>query len=228
MSSVTLRREIEPRAPRLRAALACVLSAVLAGPALAGSDEADTRPAGDRSFSPAPAFPDQVRIARRDRAQALIDLTYPRPQLAIALELEDAGAVLGEGRRFDVTARSDRPAVMLLLGIDRTGVVSVLYPLEAAELAPASSLRATCEAVAPFGSEVLKLFAFHRTPTGLGQWIGRQIDPLDPDFDRLLRLLSNPGTEGAETRLEVFTAGARAAGEPVGAERRTEAARMRR
>ena len=194
-----------PRAANLPAVLAGVCLSLAGGAALAQPQD------GSRSFAPAPASPG-VLPDRDVRARALVDLTYSRPAFDLSLGLSDAGDVLTRGQRFGVVARADRPAVLLLLSIDPTGVLSILYPLTPAELEPASSLQATCEAVAPFGSEVLKLFAFDRIPDGLDRWLGRQVDVLDPDVDQLLRLLREPGTESAEARLRVHTTGDAARG----------------
>ena len=187
----------------LRLLTAGVLCASLGG--LAAAEQ----PAS-RSFAPAPAVPgahtSEAPISRLSRAQALIDLGYPRPGFDLDLRLSD-GHALSHGQRFDVVAEADRPATLVLLNIDRTGTVSILYPLDAEELEPRSKLHETFEVVPPYGTEVLKLFAFRRAPQGLEHWLGRQVEASDPDFDRLLRLLREPGTESAETRYEIVTAG---------------------
>lgn len=194
--------EIEPMPRRPRAVIiACVLSAAVSAPALAA--QGDRRP---RSFAPAPAAPGDARIARLDRVQALVDLTYPGQRFDLGLELSTGGA-LAEGQRFEVAARADRAAVLLLLNVDRTGVVSVIHPVDPGEMTPTSHLLKAVEVVPPYGDEVLKLFAFRRAPAGLERWLGRQVDALDADFDDLLRLLRAPGTEAATARLEVVTSG---------------------
>ncbi len=147
------------------------------------------------------------RIARIAQVQALIDLTYPRQHFDLGLELSDGSGFLTRDQRFDITARSDRPAVLLLLNIDKTGTVSVLYPIHGGELKATSGLRETFEVVPPYGTEYLKLFAFRRAPEGLHRWIHRSVDALDPGFERLLGLLREPGVESAQARLKVVTVG---------------------
>ncbi len=147
------------------------------------------------------------RIAGIAQVQALIDLNYGRQHFDLSLELSDGGGFLTPDRLFDITARSDRPAVLLLLNVDKTGTVSVLYPINGGELRPASGLRETFQVVPPYGTEYLKLFAFRRAPEGLHRWIHRGVDALDPDFDRLLRLLREPGVDSAQARLKVVTVG---------------------
>ncbi len=145
--------------------------------------------------------------ARDAAARELVDLAYPHPAFALSLELSTGAGPLILDRRFDVTARAASPAVLLLLNVDRTGAVSVLYPLRERELEPATGLRETFEVVAPYGDETLKLFAFRHAPEGLARWLGRTFDAGDPELGRLVELLRRPGVESAQTRLEVVTAG---------------------
>ncbi len=147
-----------------------------------------------------------ARIARLARVQTLIDFSYPRQHFDLSLELSDGRGFLTPDQRFDITARTDRSAVLLLLNIDQTGTVSVLYPIHDRELRQTSGLRETFEVVPPYGTEYLKLFAFRRPPAGLSRWLNRRIDALDPEFAQLLRLLSEP-LGGGQTRLKVVTVG---------------------
>jgi hypothetical protein len=145
-------------------------------------------------------------------ARALLDLAYPRPDFALRLELP---ALVGEGRPrrgvlyrgegFEIAARADPPAVFLLVNVDRTGAVSVLYPAEASELAPATEIREAFDVVPPYGTDNLKLFAFGRPPAGLADWIDRQVEADDPRIAELLELLARPDGQRAEARLEVVT-----------------------
>ncbi len=139
-------------------------------------------------------------------AVLLIDFSYPRQHFDLSLELSDGRGFLTPDQRFDITARTDRSAVLLLLNIDQTGTVSVLYPIHDRELRQTSGLRETFEVVPPYGTEYLKLFAFRRPPAGLSRWLNRRIDALDPEFAQLLRLLSEP-LGGGQTRLKVVTVG---------------------
>ncbi len=147
------------------------------------------------------------RIAGIAQVQALIDLRYPRQHFDLSLDLSSGGGFLTPDQLFDITARSDRPAVLLLLNIDKTGTVSVLYPINGRELRATTGLRETFAVVPPYGTEYLKLFAFRRAPEGLHRWIHRGVGALDPDFDQLLRLLREPGVDSAQARLKVVTVG---------------------
>ena len=147
------------------------------------------------------------RIARFAQVQALIDFNYPRQHFALSLELSDGRGFLTPEEPFTITVRADRSAVLMLLNIDKAGTVSVLYPIDAGEMRPATGLRETFEVVPPYGTEYLKLFAFQRSPARLSRWLNRRIDALDPEFDQLLRLLSEPGLDGAQTRLKVVSVG---------------------
>ncbi len=147
------------------------------------------------------------RIARLAQVQALIDLTYPRQHFQLSLELSDRSGFLTPGQRFDISARVDRAAVLVLLNVDKTGTVSMLYPIHGREMGPDLGLRETFEVVPPYGTEYLKLFAFRRLPAGLERWMNRRIDALDPDLDHLIALLRNPGVDSAQMRLKVVTVG---------------------
>ena len=148
------------------------------------------------------------RISRQVQIQALIDLSYPRQDVDLTLELSDGGGFLYHDQRFDIAARAERPSFLLLLNIDKSGAVTVLYPIRGSEVAPTTGLRETFEVVAPYGTEYLKLFAFRRAPPGLQNWRGRKLDALAPEFEELLKLLRDPATARAQTRLKIVTVGA--------------------
>ncbi len=208
------------------AVLTCMLLAVLGAGALiaapatepqAGAPEKQgEQPSSEqdsRSFTTAPAPMPPAAVDRLVRAQTLIDLHYPRPHFDLSLELSDERGFLTPDQRFDIIARSDRSAFLLLLNIDETGTVSVLYPIHDRELRATTGLRETFQAVPPYGTEYLKLFAFRQPPAGLSRWLERRIDALDPEFDQLVRMLAETAG-GAETRLEVVTLDARVGGDP--------------
>ena len=171
-----------------------------------------------RSFYPAEPEAWSELAERRTRVRPLVDLAYPRQDFGLTLTVSSGSGVVRRGRRFEIVARSDRPAFLLLLNVDPTGTVSVLYPMTAAELRPSLFLRETFEVVPPYGTEYLKLFAFRSPPEHLAAWIDRRIDAMDPELDRLLELLEEPGAERGETRLRVATVGGMASGK-VGTDR---------
>ncbi len=173
-------------------------AAVMAQPA--GSESESPSSEHHRSFAPAPADP-----AATTRVRALIDLSYPHQPFDLSLELSGGSGSLTRDQRFDITVQTDRPAVLLLLNVDKTGTVSVLYPIHQRELRQTAGLHETFEVTPPYGIEYLKLFAFSHPPEGLERWIGRRVDALDPDLDQLLRLLREPGTETAQADLKVVT-----------------------
>ncbi len=162
-----------------------------------------------RSIFGHPGLPVPAPGARETGARELVDLTYPRQHFALSLELSGGAHHLLRGQRFGVTARVDSPAVLLLLNVDETGTVSVLYPLRERQLGPTTGLHETYQAVAPYGTEYLKLFAFERAPQALSRWLGLTLDAGDPELDELVAFLRRPGVDVAQTRLEVLTAGER-------------------
>ncbi len=195
---------------------AALTAAPAAEPQAGAPEEQGEQPSSEqnsRSFTAAPAPMPPAAVDRLARAQTLIDLHYPRPHFDLSLELSDEHGFLTPDQRFDIIARSDRSAFLLLLNIDETGTVSVLYPIHDRELRATTGLRETFQAVPPYGTEYLKLFAFRQPPAGLSRWLERRVDALDPEFDQLVRMLAETAG-GAETRLEVVTLDARVGDDP--------------
>ncbi|MCP4656466.1 MAG: DUF4384 domain-containing protein, partial [bacterium] len=123
----------------------------------------------------------------------------------VHLDLSGDSGFLLLGERFDVTVESDLPAYLLLLNVDTTGAVTVLYPIARDELRARTFMREKHEVNPPLGTEYLKLFAFRERPAGLERWIDQKLDVTDPRFEELLRFLRSPHRDGAQTRLKVVT-----------------------
>lgn len=162
-------------------------------------------PEADPALVSRPVFHHDPRLPGPSRA--LLEIAYPRQDFELRLELPSSpwGGVLYRDEGFEIAARADRPAVLLLVNVDRSGSVSVLYPAHASELAPTTELLEVFDVVPPYGTDNLKLFAFSRPPAGLADWIDQQVAAYDPRLLELVELLARPGGERAETRLEVVT-----------------------
>ena len=147
------------------------------------------------------------RLRSQVRIQDLIDFAYDRQDFDLGLELTGGNGFLFRDQRFDIAVRADRPAVLLLLNVDKTGAVSVLYPVSARELTPTDRLHESFDVVPPYGTEYLKLFAFHRVPEELRRWLERGTGTAATEIEDLLGLLRQPGLESAQTRLKLVSVG---------------------
>ena len=137
------------------------------------------------------------RIRRHLSIQPLIDLTYPKQQFNISLELSGPyqKSIIREGERFGFEIHSEKMVHVLLIDIDPAGAVHVLYPFDNTELQPigpglSKILDGKCRAFWPFGTETLKLFAFLNQPDELETLMGRQdLQPGSPLFETLEKMV---------------------------------------
>ena len=146
------------------------------------------------------------RVRRHLRIQPLINLVYPQQQFNVEVELIGSyqKSIISEDESFGFEISSEKPAYLLLIDVDPSGAVHVLYPFETTELLPlvpgekrilASKFRAHW----PFGTETVKLFAFTRKPHGFDMFLGKEdIHPDSTLFGNLERLV---GVRGAQSNL---------------------------
>ena len=136
------------------------------------------------------------RIRRHQSIQPLIDLSYPQQQFNVYLELTGPyqKSIVREDEVFGVEIWTEKEAYLLLIDIDPAGAAHVLYPFDKNELRPIPAgvkkiLAGKCRAVWPFGTETLKLFAFHQKPGELENLMGRQdIYPGSLEFEILEKM----------------------------------------
>ena len=137
------------------------------------------------------------RVRRHLSIQPLIDLSYPKQQFNISLELSGPyqKSIIREGERFGFEIHTDKMVHVLLIDIDPAGAVHVLYPFDNTDLQPIAPglskiLDGKCRAFWPFGTETLKLFAFLSRPDELETLIGRQdLHPGSPEFETLEKMV---------------------------------------
>jgi hypothetical protein len=137
------------------------------------------------------------RIRRHLRIQPLIDLSYPKQQFNVSLELIGPyqRSIIREGERFGFVIQTEKAVHVLLIDIDPAGAVHVLYPFDNTELQPigpgsSNILDGKCRSFWPFGTETLKLFAFLSRPDDLETLMGRQdLHPGSPDFETLEKMI---------------------------------------
>ena len=137
------------------------------------------------------------RIRRHLRIQPLINLSYPKQQFNVSLELSGPfqRSIILEGERFGFEIHTEKSVYALLIDIDPAGAVHVLYPFDKTEMQPigpgsSKILAGKCQAFWPFGTETLKLFAFLSRPDELETLMGRQdLHPGSPEFEILEKMI---------------------------------------
>jgi len=162
------------------------------------------------------------RIRRHLSIQPLIDLSYPKQQFNVSLELIGPyqKSIVREEERFGFEIHTEKSVHVLLIDIDPAGAVHVLYPFDNTELQPIAPgvrkiLAGKCRAFWPFGTETLKLFAFLNRPDGLETLMGRQdLYPGSPGFETLEKMVgirsrafpdAPVGNDAAQAGLQITT-----------------------
>jgi hypothetical protein len=162
------------------------------------------------------------RIRRHLSIQPLIDLSYPKQQFNVSLELIGPyqKSIIREDERFGFEIHTEKAVHVLLIDIDPAGAVHVLYPFDNTELQPIPPgvrkiLAGKCRAFWPFGTETLKLFAFLNRPDELETLMGRQdLYPGSPGFETLEKMVGirsrafpdvPVGNDAAQVGLQITT-----------------------
>jgi hypothetical protein len=196
-----VRVQLESGATALRGPLAGVAGIVLVdtgGDLVVGAEAGGYR-LGERSGvlvaeKPLSAPQAVMRIAAEPDVRHLANSTSPSQRARIELAPYQDGArshqgVFVNGQKFDLMLRSSAQVWPLVVDIDVTGFVTVLYPLpKAKDPVPAGVLLSLgADGVdPPFGVEYLKAFAFDRKPEGYDSWAGQAFPATDSRLKQLL------------------------------------------
>ena len=167
---------------------------------------------GAQIGSYAAAAPDALiaRIACEPDVRHLVDWKFDRQDFSVSLAVDptdrDAYRV-GERLRFAMAP--ERTSYLLVLNIDVSGHVTVVYPANAAQVrAIANGGRvstAPSQVGPPVGTEYMKVFAFERKPEGFGNWVGQDFAPSSEKFRQMLSMLSASGAGRAEATLLIYS-----------------------
>jgi len=157
------------------------------------------------------------RVRREPRIQRLRQWSFPKQAFHAALQVEPGNRDaygLGEAVKFILSA--DRPSYLLLLNIDVSGEVTLVYKSRPGDPAPANQPVAVSTCIAPpTGSEYMKLFAFTAPPEGWDSLPVTGFPANGPPFDRLTRLLQgSPDTSAQASWLTYSTDRRRADSKP--------------
>jgi hypothetical protein len=161
------------------------------------------------------------RISAEPQLMDLIGWRFAKQDFNVSVDVTDPleQGSYQNGQHLAVSVSTTESSFLLLLDIDATGTITVLYPGKASEAGKVSAgakVRVINGAVRPpFGLEYLKLFAFKIKPNGYEHWLCRdsasgglecpEIAPGSAEFRSLMRMLQEADSGRAEARLEVVT-----------------------
>jgi hypothetical protein len=167
------------------------------------------------------------RIGAQSQVERLLAYRFDGPGFNVDIDVQpvDANGVAspdyrGEfsvGETVAVLARVGAPAYLLVLNVDTTGVITVLYPgikdvQPVSNRAPVEIVRALIRP--PTGTEFIKAFAFAQPPRGVEEFVCQptdaglrcpEIEPGDRRFERLLSVLQASSGIRSEMRTRLVT-----------------------
>jgi hypothetical protein len=151
------------------------------------------------------------RLSRQARIHKLIHLSPSHEDFNVFIELLGRSGVLVEGELIGFKIRPEQDSYILLIDIDPTGVINVIYPAleEEIRIHPAATdmnLPDFGQIAPAFGTDFIKVFAFKDKPAGLKSFMGLSIAPSDPLYASLLDMLEKSMSNTAQATLRVQTA----------------------
>jgi hypothetical protein len=140
---------------------------------------------------------------------------YPEQSFLVSLDLVPARPpadreVFYKNETMHFLVTPERAAHILLIGIDRKGWVTIIYPVGRPQTTAQTSMRTEEFKVAePFGLETVKVFAFAEEPAGYAglSGRGRPFSPLSGDFRALLDVVRGAVGGKAEFSRLLYTSG---------------------
>ncbi len=150
------------------------------------------------------------RVARQGAVKELIDLGFPDQDFNLSLTIPGNRGFLKRGEQFTIDFSAEKDSYILLLDVDSSGYVSVLFPFNPHEIAPGRQGRVppppdSLKVSPPFGTEYLKIFAFREKPEGFEKWMNGSFSPLGPELRQLIAMLKAAKGSKAQNRLKVVT-----------------------
>ncbi len=147
------------------------------------------------------------------QAQKVVTLGYPSQPFNVSLAVEEVSqngtqlqGVYRAGSRLKLTMIPDRRAWLMLIDVDVSGTITVLYPNKLEDLKAANASQAVVaietEVAAPFGTEVLKVFAFDSKPAGLEKFIGKKLEAKG-ELEVLMKLLQSGRSQTTQFVLSI-------------------------
>jgi hypothetical protein len=151
-----------------------------------------------------------ARVARQVAVRELVDFAFPAQDFNASVRIPGNRGFLRKDESFTIDMDAEKDSVFLLLDVDTTGYVSVLFPFGAGETVPRGKAVVppspdTLKVGAPYGTEYLKLFAFREKPAGIERWMKAGFPASDPQLEQLLKMLREARGGKAQDRLKVVT-----------------------
>ena len=151
------------------------------------------------------------RIGRQTLVDKLIDARFSKQNFNASIRVlpETKGTYYG-GELLQLEAISEKEGCPLVLNIDVTGTVIVVYPLldeqsKRLQAGVRTILGRDIEVLAPFGLEYLKLLVIAGDTKVCAEWAGKSLTPDNPEFDKLLALAQSSESGRAQTSLRLFS-----------------------
>jgi len=106
---------------------------------------------------------------------------------------------------------SDKESYILMLGIDSSGKMSVLYPYQKSELAPIPAKKPFVQkdlivVGKPYGRDYIQVYAFDKQPKQLAKLMAQEITASSKDMQLLHEILSDKSIKKAQANVELITA----------------------
>jgi hypothetical protein len=149
------------------------------------------------------------RVLLEPDVRRLVDLNWPQQDFNVRLAVESGNRdfLIGDRLKFVITPES--ASYLLLLNIDISGYVTVIYPREVSQLQPVTMgtpvLTEESRIEGPVGTEYMKVFAFKQKPPGFEEWVGKDFAPSSSEFRRLLQFLSTAAGGRAQSSLLIYS-----------------------
>lgn len=130
------------------------------------------------------------------------------------VELENYDSGIGstyvDGDLVGFSIRSSEDAYLLLVDIDANGLISVIFPFEQNELKKypgnhITLLKNISKVRAPFGRDVVQLYAFNQLTDDLKRLRGKEFTLGSPLMENFENLINDPELKKAKANLAIFT-----------------------
>lgn len=150
------------------------------------------------------------RLSRQVKLKELVNFSCPGQSFNVFLDLVGPGGLLIEGEPVGFKVRADKEAHILLMDMDPTGSINVIYPFSREELSPLGAgqeldLSNLSQVVAPFGTETVKVFAFLTRPKALERLVAGKFPPDDERFSLLMNMVRENSDTMAQATIRVKT-----------------------
>jgi hypothetical protein len=180
-----------------------------------------------REYSPAESAAMLTRIAAQANVEELSGFRFPAQTFNLTVDADpviggvakkDFQAALRIGQKAAISVSTEKPVYLLVLDIDKEGVISVLYPGPSdpqpfSKTKPEAIFKA--DAQAPAGTEIVKAFGFIVKPAGFDEFTCHAaknddldcptIMPGDARYQRLLAMLASSAVGRAEAHAAMLT-----------------------